>query len=1038
MVFRQETNLYDDNAIAKKFSSQDTKFEVVQGKISYLISDSEIEEYGSGKGTVTSRLNTAESNIDGNSSLISSLTTQYDTLSGEVTAYESSTNEYKQTTNQTISTITQTVQTKTRTFNTQPTPPYSVNDLWLKDRDLYVCTVAKTSGQQFAETDWTLATKYTSDAALTQFIENTYASDKTTLQSQIDGKIETWNQSDDPSTAWATTAEKGHHTGDLWYRTTDNTTWRYTGSAWVQQDVPTSVIGAINGKAVLWTTQPQPPYTTNDLWVQGSSGDIMKCVNARASGSYVSSDWAKASKYTDDSALNTWLSGTYASDKSSLQTQIDGKIETWSQTSDPSTAWTTTALKNQHKGDLWYNTTASVQKYYRWSGTAWVEITATPPSAIVTTINGKAQIFTGSTVPKPPYYVGDLWFNSTSDNTGDIYTCVTEKTSGTSGTASHWKIRNKYTDDSTFNNWKGNTSYTTFKSFIDQLPNQINLTVEASGKYAAKASIIAEINESTESSAVKIKADRLTLEGDTLINAVNNGTGTVSINADKVNLSAYSTKTYAESLVTQTADEINSTVKGIENSKSSNYKGSEAPTSSNYPAVDWTSAAQKVQHIGDIYYDSTTGYSYQYQVSGRGIQIKFNDQCQTESINYDYVVIYYELEGQLYSSARFGGTSIAGKTFFIPSRIFWVYWHTDRSNGNFYGFSIDSVTAYSSKPIDGVPVASLPDYTEVAVSNVTQIQSAHNPYDNNANVLWKYTHSSSISPNFTGAWIRRKDSDLTTAESSITQLSDQITLKVSKGDIASTINQTAQSVLIDASKINLSGYATFSSLSTSGSTTINGDNITTGSISANRIKGDTLTLGGSSNVNGKLIVNNASGTEIGRWSNTGISITEGSINIGDGKFSVNTSGDFSIDADYLTISNGTILTRSSRSATPDHSSKYEKGNLYWYFRGTEVARINTNASGSILAVRSLNGDINLIANGSYLNIYKSGVSIEPYNSNASVTIQRYSSDGSSPRIGTFYVYTNAFKMNGNTGVSGTYIFGDYSVTITNGIITGVR
>lgn len=1034
MVFRQETNLYDDNAIARKFSSQDTKFEVVQGKISYLISDSEIEEYGSGKGTVTSRLNTAESNIDGNSSLISSLTTQYDTLSGEVTAYESSTNEYKQTTNQTISTITQTVQTKTRTFNTQPTPPYSVNDLWLKDRDLYVCTVAKTSGQQFAETDWTLATKYTSDAALTQFIENTYASDKTTLQSQIDGKIETWNQSDDPSTAWATTAEKGKHTGDLWYRTSDNTTWRYTGSAWVKQDVPTSVIGAINGKAVLWTTQPTPPYTTNDLWVQGSSGDIMKCVNARASGSYVSSDWAKASKYTDDSALNTWLSGTYASDKSSLQTQIDGKIETWSQTSDPSTAWTTTALKNQHKGDLWYNTTSSVQKYFRWSGTAWVEITATPPNAITTSINGKANIFTGSSTPSGAKS-GDLWFKSATD---PILTYVNGA----------WTEYNKYTDDSAFNTWKGNTSYTTFKSFIDQLPNQINLTVEASGKYAAKASIIAEINESTESSSVKIKADRLTLEGDTLINAVNNGTGTVSINADRVNLSAYSTKTYAESLVTQTASEINSTVKGIENSKSSNYKGTEAPTDSNYPASDWISIEQKVQHIGDIYYDSTTGYSYQYQVSGRGIQIKFNDQCQTENTKYDYVVIYYQIENQLYSSARFGGTSIAGKTFFIPSRIFWVYWHTDSSNSNYYGFSIDSATVYSSMPIDGVPVPSLPDYTEVAVSDISQIKSAHNPYDNNANVLWKYTHSSGISPNFTGAWIRRKDgeltatqsglatvqSDLATAQSTISQLSDQITLKVSKGDIASTINQTAQSVLISASKINLSGYATFTSLSTAGSTSINGSNI----------YGGTLTLGGNGNANGKLIIKDSSNTQIGYWNNTGINITKGSINIGNGKFAVNTSGDFSVNSNYLTIADDEILAKSSNSDTPTYSAKFSKGDLRWYFKNFEVAKISVfghyETSQSVeTGWLMINADtINITANDTLLYVGKHSVLVELSDSDDNVRFYRASKYSSSPqRFGTFEVYTNDVIINGNSGISGTYRLGNYNVTFTKGIATNI-
>lgn len=47
-----------------------------------------------------------------------------------------------------------------------------------------------------------------------------------------------------------------------------------------------------------------------------------------------------------------------------------------------------------------------------------------------------------------------------------------------------------------------------------------------------------------------------------------------------------------------------------------------------------------------------------------------------------------------------------------------------------------------------------------------------------------------------------------TLYSKITQNAESITTKVGKGDIASTINQTAQSVLIQASKINLEGYVT--------------------------------------------------------------------------------------------------------------------------------------------------------------------------------------------------------------------------------------
>ena len=39
-----------------------------------------------------------------------------------------------------------------------------------------------------------------------------------------------------------------------------------------------------------------------------------------------------------------------------------------------------------------------------------------------------------------------------------------------------------------------------------------------------------------------------------------------------------------------------------------------APTDSNQPAVDWTTTDQKNTHLGDLYYDTITGYCYRYQV----------------------------------------------------------------------------------------------------------------------------------------------------------------------------------------------------------------------------------------------------------------------------------------------------------------------------------------------------------------------------------------------------------------------------------------
>lgn len=63
---------------------------------------------------------------------------------------------------------------------------------------------------------------------------------------------------------------------------------------------------------------------------------------------------------------------------------------------------------------------------------------------------------------------------------------------------------------------------------------------------------------------------------------------------------------------------------------------------------------------------------------------------------------------------------------------------------------------------------------------------------------------------------------------------------VTKDNIISTINQSAESVSIDASKINLTGYVTVSSLGAGGTTQIDGGRITTGKVAAARIDVDNL------------------------------------------------------------------------------------------------------------------------------------------------------------------------------------------------------
>jgi predicted phage tail protein len=74
------------------------------------------------------------------------------------------------------------------------------------------------------------------------------------------------------------------------------------------------------------------------------------------------------------------------------------------------------------------------------------------------------------------------------------------------------------------------TATQNWSSQLKQTASEISTKVEKDG-------VISAINQSAES--IKISADKITLEGNTLINAINNGT--VQINANKINLSGYVT-----------------------------------------------------------------------------------------------------------------------------------------------------------------------------------------------------------------------------------------------------------------------------------------------------------------------------------------------------------------------------------------------------------------------------------------------------------------------------------------------------------------
>lgn len=298
------------------------------------------------------------------------------------------------------------------------------------------------------------------------YINNTLPGILDGFTKQLDGKIETWYQESDPSTKWKD-KEKDAHVGDLWYNTKTNEAKRYSSKlAWetikdadaikALQDASKAQDTA-DGKRRVFVSTPTTPYDVGDLWTQGASGDLMRCKVARASGKYSSSDWERAVKYTDDSALTTFINGVYSSTMDSLTSQIDGKVESWFQENDPSDNWSEPKY-NAHLGDMWYNPATKDLCYWEFKRYAsnghlvqmyvWTKVEDSKAIAAYEaaskaqdTADGKRTVFVAE--PKPPYQIGDLWVDGK-----ELRRCVTARASGTY-VATDWAIAVYYDNTKT-------------------------------------------------------------------------------------------------------------------------------------------------------------------------------------------------------------------------------------------------------------------------------------------------------------------------------------------------------------------------------------------------------------------------------------------------------------------------------------------------------------------------------------------------------------------------------------------------------------
>lgn len=191
----------------------------------------------------------------------------------------------------------------------------------------------------------------------------------------------------------------------------------------------------------------------------------------------------------------------------------------------------------------------------------------------------------------------------------------------------------------------------------------------------------------------------------------------------------------AEQNLTNFQNEVNTTFKdGIVTEAESN-------SISNYLNIlkkDYETVLKEYNSILNTMRTSNAG-------SGSNLSISFNPDCETElsssGTKYDYIQLYYiDTEGKVrLALEKASGADLAGKTFVIPGTEMYVYWYSDGSNCNYYGFSVDKIERTATDAtISGTSSVSLPTAAQIIEAATASIITTNHPYTNNERKIWHY------------------------------------------------------------------------------------------------------------------------------------------------------------------------------------------------------------------------------------------------------------------------------------------------------------
>ena len=162
---------------------------------------------------------------------------------------------------------------------------------------------------------------------LDAFVNGDYKTFVSDIQTQVDGKSETYYQSTQPYENHLNVSENSNYNklvGDLWYDSDESVkkTYVYVKTAngnnydykWMEMEVPVEIFDMADGKAQIFTSKPSN-YNKNDLWLVGSDyvptisgvkiGYVLVSLNNNTG--YTESDWKLSIEYSDDTVANNAL-----------------------------------------------------------------------------------------------------------------------------------------------------------------------------------------------------------------------------------------------------------------------------------------------------------------------------------------------------------------------------------------------------------------------------------------------------------------------------------------------------------------------------------------------------------------------------------------------------------------------------------------------------------------------------------------------------------------------------------------------------------